>query len=109
MWDKGEKAASVALSTADISRWLRGAARKFTGNRLQTKTWVWQENPLPCLMKAPVLGFEWEVFKGLFSSPPILPSLRRGVVVSHKPPVYYGGEEGVSAISDPLLSLQFAC
>ena len=37
-------------------------------------------------------------------SPPILPSLRQGVVVSHKP-VYYGGEEGVRAIPDPLLPL----
>lgn len=38
-------------------------------------------------------------------SPPILPSLCWGVVVAHKPPVYYGGEAGVRAISDPLLLL----
>lgn len=32
MWDKGEKAASMALSSAETSGWLRVAAHKFTGS-----------------------------------------------------------------------------
>lgn len=40
-----------------------------------------------------MFGLEWEVFKELLPSlsPPVLPSLRRGVVVAQKPPVYYRG------------------